>query len=113
MFWGYWELLGATPLCLHSRLTRAQRRFADFVGCVPLCVCVCVVFGGFTRGASARLSAKMCVYLDSIHLSYSGGQVPHRVCVCVCDADGILIKYSGVYVNLYAHMLSQDQPVWA
>jgi len=28
------------------------------------------------------------------------------VCVCLW-ADGILIKYSGVYVNLYAHMLSR------
>jgi len=92
---------------------KAFCRFRRMCATVCVCVCVCVVFGGFTRGASARLSAKMCVYLDSIHLSYSGGQVPHRVCVCVCDADGILIKYSGVYVNLYAHMLSQDQPVWA
>jgi len=36
------------PLCLHSRLTRAQRRFADFVGHV--CVCVCGFWWIYSRG---------------------------------------------------------------
>lgn len=78
-------------------------------------VSVCVVFGGFTREASAWLSAKCVPTKHPVPPKHTRPTCPHichiselAVCLCVRAADGILIKYLGVYVNLYAHMLSQS-----